>query len=189
MTWLDVTDIQFAVGDILKCNVDSIVCPVSVTMEEYGKISRQLLNIANPSLNADINQIKKGLPSHKLTLGQAVSLDCSPAYHIRRFKTLIFVALWDHQSEYTQNLFYKAYGNCIRTALKNDLQSIALPVMAYDGKLEFCTWAILNVLRDFNKLKNSSEFSIQEMLFVSKNERHIEYIQEMIEPRLYRINI
>ena len=95
------------------------------------------------------------------------------------------MALWDIQSEYNLNLFYKAYINSIRMAFQDNLKSIALPIMAYDGNLRICGQAIDKVINDLNSLKDSSDFSIEEIYFVSTKSNDIEYLRKEVEPKIY----
>ena len=61
----------------------------------------------------------------------------------------------------------------------------ALPVMAYDGHLDICGQAIIQVFRDLDVLNNSSSFSIEEIFFVSDNGPHIQYLNDVVALRLY----
>ena len=165
--------------------VESIVCPVTMDLDVYGKISNELFNLAQKSLRNDLCEIGSNSLNSRLLLGQAISINCKPEYKLGNFKTLIFVALWDYQSEYSFNLFYKAYINSLRQAFQHNIRSIALPIMAYEGNLNLCGQAILKSVHDLDGLKHSAEFSIEEIYFVSKNRRHINFMEKEVSPKLY----
>ena len=185
MSWLENLDFIIEHNDLLSMNVEAIVCSVTVNLDEYGKISKKLFDIGHANLISDLSEIKRNLPNNKLILGQAISLDCKPIYNIGNFNKLIFVALWDYQSEYNFNLFYKAYINSLREAFQNNITTIALPIMAYEGNLSICGRAIIKVIHDLDSLKNSSEFSIEEIYFVSNNNDHINFLEKEVEPKIY----
>ncbi len=185
MSWLDNLDVIFENKELTLMRVDAMVCPISVNLKPYGKISQKLYALGQSALEKDLTEVKASLSNEKLNLGQAISIDCKPGYTIGKFKKLIFVALWDIQSEYNLNLFYKAYINSIRMALQDKLKSIALPIMAYDGNLRICGQAIEKVINELNSLKGSSDFSIEEIYFVSTKSNDIEYLRKEVEPKIY----
>ena len=185
MSWLENIDIQFQHKDIISMDVDVIVSTITVNIEAYGKIGQKLFQLGWNTLNNDLLHLKDGLSKQKLDLGQAISLDCKAIYNIGEYKKLIFVALWDAQSEYDFNLFYKAYINSLREAFKYNMKSIALPIMAYDGNLKICGQVIHKVIHDLDGLKDSDEFSLEEIFFVSNNSNHINFLKKEIEPKLY----
>jgi len=184
MSWLENLGIYFECKELLSIDVDAIVCPINVDLNEYGKISKKIFKLGQTGLINDLSEVKNKLANQKLVLGQAISVDCKPIYNIGNFKKIIFVALWDFYSEYDFNLFYKAYINSFREAFQHNLKSIALPIMAYDGNLNLCGQTIIKVIRDLNYLKNSSEFSVEEIYFVTNNSSHIDLLQKEVEPKL-----
>jgi hypothetical protein len=165
-------------------NVEAIVCTVTLDLDEYGNLSQKIFDIGKEKLRRDLFKIKESLPNNRLLSGQATSLVCKSDYHIGNFERLIFVAVWDYQSEYNLNLFYKAYINSLREAFQHNIRSIALPIMAYDGNLRLCGQAIVKVIKDLDNLKISSEFSIEEIYFVSNNSDHITYLKKEVKPKL-----
>ncbi len=185
MSWIENLEICFEHNDIISIDADAMVCPVSLQLNEYGKISHKIYEISHPNFKNDLYEIRKKLPDEHLILGQAISINCKPEYHIGNFKILIFVALWDYQSEYNFNLFYKSYINSLREAFHRNIKSIALPIMAYDCNLALCGKAIVKVIKDLDHLKKSSEFSLEKIYFTSNNMGHIEFLERHVEPKLY----
>ncbi len=185
MSWLDELDVIVAHDDLLSVEVDAIVCPVTVKLEDYGKISRKIFEIATPSMQKDLMEVKKSLPNNQLRLGESISIDCAESYGINNCRKLIFTALWDFVSEYNMNLFYKAYINSFRRAFEDELKTIALPIMAYDGHINLCGKAAVKVIKELDCLKNSSRFSVEEVYFISTNENHIKYFEKEVEPYIY----
>ena len=173
----------FEHGDILSVDTDAIVCTINVDFEAYGKISQKIFDLCNPQLIYDIKKLRRDDADHKLLLGQAVSLTCNRGWNLH-FQKIIFVAMWDFCSEYNSNLFYKAYINSIRQAFENNLKSVAMPIMAYDGKLNVAAEVVAKVLVDLDRLKNSSEFPLEEIYFVSYKEEHVETFEQIIGRKL-----
>ena len=103
MSWLENLEVNFEHNDIISINAEAIVCPVTLNLTEYGKISRKLFEISQETFRSDLSEIRKKLPNEHLILGQAISINCKPVYLMGNFKKIIFVALWDHQSEYNLN--------------------------------------------------------------------------------------
>jgi O-acetyl-ADP-ribose deacetylase (regulator of RNase III) len=180
MAWLDNLDIVFECNDLTSMKMDALVCPVTVELAEYGKLSSQIFNIAKSSLKRDLYEIKKKLPNERLILGEVAAINCKPAYQLNNIGALIFAALWERQSEYSENLFYKSYINSLREAFKLNIKSIGLPLFTYDGNLSFCAKAIIKTICDLDSLKNSSEFSVDEIYFVSKNSNHLDFFEELV---------
>lgn len=185
MSWLDDVDIQFECNDLISMNVNAIVCPATINLEDYGRISKKIFDLGGSHLIKDIISTREKLSNHSLSLGQAISLECKPHYNIGNFDRLIFVALWAFHSEYNHNLFYKAYINSFREAFRYNLKSLALPVMAYDGCLKICGQAILEVFQGLDRLKKSSEFPVNEVFFVTTDRNHIDLLKREVEPKLY----
>ena len=110
-----------------------------------------------------------------------------PEYRLGGYEYIVLTALWDRESEYTENLFYKAYMTAIRTALDLSLHSIVVPAMGYDGHLSASGSALLKVIKDLSGLRNSGEFTLQDIFVVSNNEKHVEYLRQNVEARIYRV--
>ena len=181
MSWLEHLVVSVERHDLLTMDTEALVCPVTVELGEYGKISKALFRHGREALAAGLSEMKDALPDRRLDLGQAVSLNCKPDYHIGSFSTIIFVALWAHHSEYGFNLFYKAYINSLREAFRHNLKSIAMPIMAYDGNINLCSQAIIKVIRDLDSLKVSSEYSTTNVHFVSDNLNTVEFLRNEVD--------
>ena len=185
LSWIENLDIRAEHNDLLSVNADAIVSPVTVNLEQYGKISQQIFGVGNGELLDDLSKIKSDLINNRLRLGEAVSLRCSLSYHIGIFERIIFVAMWDYQSEYNLNLFYKAYISCFRDAFQHNLKSIALPIMAYDGNIRLNAQAAVKAITELDQLKNSSEFSVENIYFVSTNNSHVRFIENEVVYNIY----
>ena len=181
MSWLEHLIVSVEHRDLLTMDTESLVCPVTVKLGEYGKISKTLFRHGGDALLAGLSEMKDVLPDRRLDLGQAVSLNCKPDYHIGSFSIIIFVALWAHYSEYGFNLFYKAYINSLREAFRHNLKSIALPIMAYDGNIKLCSQAIVKVIQDLDGLEMSSGFSTTNVHFVSDNPNTVEFLRNEVD--------
>ena len=185
MSWIENLDIKAEHNDLLSTKVDAIVLPVNVDLEQYGKISQKIFSVCGIDLLNDLSKIKERLKNSKLFLGQAVSLHCPPSCNIKRFYRIIFVGMWDYQSEYNSNLFYKAYVSCFREAFQHNIRSIAFPIMAYDGNIRISAQSAVKAITELDRLKNSSEFSVEEVCFVSTNNDHVSYFEDEVVFDIY----
>ena len=186
MNWIENVEVNFEHNDIMLSTAEAIVCPVTLELTEYGKISQGIFKTAHVSFINDLNVIKEELTDGQLMLGQAIAINCKPTYQIGSFKRIVLVALWDNESQYSYNLFYMSYINSLREAIQLDIKTIALPIMAYDGNLDFCCQAIANVLHDLNNLKKSAEFSLETIDFISLNNKDVNFADNYVLSRLYR---
>ena len=184
MSWFEILDVLFAHGDILSFDTDAIVCTINVDYEAYGKISQKIYDQCHPELIYKIRKLKGVDAGNKLKLGQAITLNCQNEWDLN-FQKIILVAMWDFHSEYTWNLFYMGYINSIRQANENNLETIAMPIMAYEGKIDLVARTILKVLTDLDRLKNSSEFSLEEIFFISYNQEHVETLDQLVGQKIF----
>ena len=54
MGWLENADIVFECGEMLSMEVDAIVCPVNVNLEQYGRISKKIFGLGGASFRSDV---------------------------------------------------------------------------------------------------------------------------------------
>ena len=186
MGWLEKLSVEFEVGEIMAMDAESFMCPISVRLEEYGKISQRVFRIGGSDFVAKLLDIRNQLPDKKLLLGQSVHVEVQPNYGFGKYKYVLLTALWDSESEYNKNLFYKAYLTAFRTAIDLNIKSIVVPAMGYDGNLPVSSAALLSVIQEFDDLKNSDEFSLEDIYVVSSNNKHIEYLRSHVEAALNR---
>ncbi len=52
----------------------------------------------------------------------------------------------------------------------------------FDGTIGVSAKAIIKVIRDLDALKNSDEFSLEEVYFVTNRKNYLAYFQEKVEP-------
>lgn len=185
MSWLENVDIDFACAELLSTTADGVVCPATIDMKAYGKISREIFERGGQELVQTVAAARAQLPQRELALGEATSIECRPGHRLGEFKRLIMVAIWAAESEYTRDLFHRAYVNSLREAFRHNLVSVALPVMAYDGNLKACGEAIVEVVHGMDRLKQSDSFSVKHVHFVSTKQTHIDYLVKEVEPMLY----
>ena len=186
MNWIDLLSVEVLYGELLEQDAQALMCPVSVDLEEYGKISQKVFRIGGSDFIRRIDTIREGLTNCRIALGETVSLEVESEYKLGGYEYILLTALWEKESEYTENLFYKAYITAIRAALGLGLQSIVVPAMGYDGHLPIAGSAFLRVINDLSELKNSNQFSLEEIFIMSSNERHIEYLKKNVETMVYR---
>ena len=65
----------------------------------------------------ELQNLKATLPEGKLLLGDSCAIDLTDECAIGTYDHLIMIALWDRQSEYTRNLFFKAYLTAFRVVI------------------------------------------------------------------------
>jgi O-acetyl-ADP-ribose deacetylase (regulator of RNase III) len=175
VSWLETLDIECIQDDILSIECDALACTVSRELECYGKISKKLFSTCAPHFGAKVSSLRSTLREGAVEIGEAVSLQTQPEWNLNAGH-IILVAMWDFQSEYTQNLFYKAYINSIRRGLDLQVKSMALPVMDYHhgGK---AAHAICEVILDLGNLRNSGCNSIEHLMFVSTRQEHVQLLE------------
>jgi len=186
MGWLDKLSVEFELGEIMAMDAESFMCPLSVRLEEYGKISQRVFRVGGSEFIAELCNIRNQLPDEKLLLGQSLHVQVQPNYGFGSYKYVVLTALWDNESEYNRNLFYKAYLTAFRTAINLNIKSIVVPAMGYDGNLPVSSAALLSVIQELDELKSSDDFSLEDIYVVSSNSIHIDYLRSHVEAALYR---
>ena len=181
MSWFDNLDIIVEDQYLFDMNVDAIVCPTTIDLGSYGYLSRTLMKLGGEDLVKDIKALKENIPDSKLSLGQAVSLDGRKFKNSGNIQKIILAAAWDRVSEYTSLLYDNIYTNSLREAFDYNLRSIAFPVMGYDGTIDVSARSAVKVFREFDKLKQTPEFSIEKVYFVSNKDWHIRFFTENVE--------
>ena len=186
MEWRDKLSVEFEICEITALEADALMCPISIQLEEYGKISQKVLRLGGTGLAQELQKAKAALPEGKMLLGDSCVIELSDECAIGTYDHLILTALWDRQSEYTKNLFYNAYLTAFRASIDRNLVSLVVPAMGYDGNLPTSSTALLQVINDLGALANASDFTLVDICVVSSNENHIEYLRSHIEPAIYR---
>ncbi len=183
MSWLEDLTVDAVRGDLFAMDVDAIVCTTKVDGTLYGRTSKQLFSLDEQFFRAGIEEKILKLGQDKLSLGEAISLDTETQENpeLNRFKRIILAALWDYHSEYTYNLIYALIVNSLRQAFAGKIKSLALPILNVDDKL--FSQVTINVLSELNELKNSDEFSLEELIFVSDKENRVEFLNNSISAK------
>lgn len=175
MAWFEKLQISVINADIFFTEADVIVIPVTTTLGSYGGISREFFGrykISKIGLST-----KKPDETGHLALGEAGPPQLYEDSSGRR-QNFILCALWQRENPYTLPLIYSFYINSLRAAFAESCKSIALPILNVDPSL--LSTAVAKVLTDLNNLRNSDNFSIEQISFVSRRASHVDLIADML---------
>lgn len=178
MSWLENLSVDAVCGDLFALDVEAIVCTIKVDGTLYGRTSKQLYHLGEPNLRNQVKGKLLELGVNSLALGEAISVDTRNLPELKMFSRVILAALWDYQSEYTSNLIYAVIINSLRQAFAGTVKSLAIPILNVDEKMFAQT--TLKVLTELDTLRNSSDFSVDELLFVSNKENRVNYLNKAI---------
>lgn len=182
MTWFDKLEIDFRTGELFLSTKESIVVTVTTSIGPYGRLSRQLLGKYGVALSDEIRQLLEARPGGKLLLGEAVTVSAPHGMDFDPFRKLILAALWQHENEYTPNLIYTVYVNSLRQAFHHGMQSLAIPILKVPKRM--LRESIIKVFSELNALRDSSDFSVEEIEFVSTSASDVEFLRKSVEGRL-----
>lgn len=174
--WLDRLAIRVPHADLFEVGADALACPVTVELGPYGKISQRLFELATPGLMDALSAARKRLPGGRLQLGEAIALASPGAYASH----LVFVALWDHSSEYSATLLYKAYANALRCAATVGAHSVVLPIMRYAGAA-MAGEQLARVIIDMAELKRTPIFQIGQITIASQVDDDLDTIRRCLD--------
>ena len=91
----------------------------------------------------------------------------------------------ERENDYTSNLVYGVISNSLREAFKCDLSSLALPILKLNKDTikdqTLYAQTVVKVLKEFNELKNSDSFPVEELLFISDKPAKVEFLQNYID--------
>ena len=166
MEWRDKLSVEFEICEITALEADALMCPISIQLEEYGKISQKVLRLGGTGLAQELQKAKAALPEGKMLLGDSCVIELSDECAIGTYDHLILTAF--------------------RAAIDRNLVSLVVPAMGYDGNLPTSSTALLQVINDLGALANAGDFTLVDICVVSSNENHIEYLRSHIEPAIYR---
>ncbi|MDN5870601.1 MAG: macro domain-containing protein [Nitrococcus sp.] len=186
MEWLDQLDVECLHGDILSVEAQAVACNVNIMMSLNYRLGQQVGARCGPELASDLDAIRNTLPDGQLGLGSAIT---TPAYHLGRTEQLILFAWWGEDNEFTPQFIYKCLSNIFREALKLRVESLALPLFgtgSHGMRLQDLATQIVGVLQDFDRLKNSQNFSLKALHLCSDKSRDIAYLDEYIMGQLWR---
>ena len=65
MSWLEKLSVEFELGEIMAMDAESFMCPLSVRLEEYGKISQRVFRIGGSDFIAELSNTRNQLPDEK----------------------------------------------------------------------------------------------------------------------------
>ena len=174
MSWFDDSSLAVRQGDILAPECDALVCPVTVSLDSYGAIGRRLLEIGGRQLAEELAEIRAGLPSQRLSLGQAVTVTPAVESLGTVSRRLVLVAMWSKDNPYTRNHVYSVLINSIRQVLNNGIDSMALPILNVSTALFHSE--VAQVLQDLDGLRGSDSFSLQRIVFMSTKQSDVELL-------------
>lgn len=183
-SWLNRLEIQLVCGDLFEQAPDAVMCPTRDDLAPYGAISAKATRIGGRALEDLLNKKYQTFEITPMVLGSSAAVDVSSieAFH---FRWLVTVALWQHESQYTANLFNASYTSAIRMAAERQCHSLALPIMAYDGNLPMACEGWSKALAELGALPVTRRWPLETLLVCSTSEKNLEAFEQATY-RLYR---
>lgn len=185
--WLDRLDVECLHGDLLDMQTAAIACNVNQAMALNYRLGRQIEQRAGAALRRAIDDVRHTLDGGMLPLGHAVSVPVAGlAPDVER---LILVAWWGRDNAFTGAFIYKCLANVLRSALHDNLESLALPLFgtgSRDAGADDFAVQLVRVLKDFDGLVGADQFSLQELYCVSDRPGDVAAVEDYAMPRLWR---
>jgi O-acetyl-ADP-ribose deacetylase (regulator of RNase III) len=183
MSWLDRLDVEAVQGDILECEVEALGCAIRTDLQAYGRISQALYTRCGVELEHDLQEVTEG---GRLPLGHAVTLPAHPRYNLPdTVQHLILAAYWDHASEYSLNLVYRTLAAMLRQSFACGASSLALPMLSSERRGLIFT-AGVEVIREFDMLRNSGSFPTEYIVYCSTSCQDVELMDAALTRGLSR---
>jgi len=146
-------NLRISVGDLLQCQADVIVNPVSTDLDLSRGLSRELVERAGPELQLQMDQLRSSSPALGTVI---VSKPCNLNDSV---KTVYSVVLPNADSladdSQALNHLTAAYFNCLQTIdSSHTCSTIALPALG-GGRFGYSIWVVAQAAAEAVKLFDS----------------------------------
>ncbi|XP_065925390.1 protein mono-ADP-ribosyltransferase PARP14 isoform X4 [Magallana gigas] len=161
-----ICEIKVISGELAKMKVDVIVSSTDKSLNlTLGATSKSLLRAGGESLQEECTmKYKHGVQPGEVAMTKGGNLSCRQVYHGA-------VKKWDHNRGDALSRFTEFVDNCLRTADKNLMSSMAFPALG-TGRLgyppDLAAKTMLKCCRDFLRQKRST--LLKEIIFVVYHE-------------------
>eukprot|EP00105_Crassostrea_gigas_P015744 XP_011432847.1 PREDICTED: poly [ADP-ribose] polymerase 14 isoform X2 [Crassostrea gigas] len=161
-----ICEIKVISGELAKMRVDVIVSSTDKSLNlTLAATSKSLLRAGGESLQDEcIMKYKHGVQPGEVAMTMGGNLHCKQVYHGT-------IKKWDHNRGDALNKFTEFVDNCLRTADKNWMSTIAFPAIG-TGRLgyspDLSAKTMLKCCRDF--LRHNSSTLLKEIIFVVYHE-------------------
>lgn len=186
MTWIEQLNVECLKGDLLDQQTQAIACNVNVMLNLNYRLGQQIEHRCGPELVRDLEVLRDRLPGGRLPLGHAIT---TAAYNMAPCEKLILFAWWGEDNAFTPQFIYKCLSNLLREALTGRIESLAVPLFgtgSRDVRALDLAVQIVAVLKDFNRLNNAPDFSLQDIYFVSNKSSDVADVDNYVMGRLWR---
>ena len=181
MSWLERCDISVVHGDLFDQKVDALVVPVECSLTFAHVLGRQLLDRHGHEFRAAASEAGKRLFGDRVPLGGGFSI---PVDGSETSRWVVLVAWWDSENSYTQNLIERCISTAFRRAFETQSKSVALPLFGVNSselKLHDLYAAIPKALREFDSLRQSDTFSVEDLRFVCRQPLVVDELRQVLQ--------
>jgi O-acetyl-ADP-ribose deacetylase (regulator of RNase III) len=186
MNWLERLDVVYHCGDLFTAPAAAAVCPVNVHLALNYGLGRRLAQLGGTPLLQAIDETARGLPEHRLRLGQAVTVDIPEPWG--DIGKVILAAWWDADNAYTHPLLYGCIINALRQAFEARIGSLAMPFFGMgSGQLRISDLGgtITQVLKDLDGLRSAHLFPLETLYLVSIHGEDLRQMREYLDRHIY----
>lgn len=184
MSWLERCEVSVVNGDLFDQQVDALVIPVESTLTFNHLLGRELLIRCGQSLHIAASQAARSVFGDRVPLGDGFAV---PIDGLEGVRCMIFVAWWDRDNPYTQNLIERCVSTALRKAFQSQSTSVALPLFGVNSSelnLRDLYAAIPKVLREFDSLRTSDTFPVEDLRFVCRKPHVVEEMRRALHLHL-----
>ena len=183
--WLDHLEYSCVEADLLSLQVDAVAIPVNISLNLNYTLGRLLAQRGGQALEERVLAAARRLPGGRLTLGTATSILTDDLPHLP--KRVILVAWWNKTTAYHDQHIYKCYASALREAFQHKAASLGLPILGGGGGVSAQRRArvICTLLQQFNQLKKSGSFSVNELVFADLVREPLDAIESELNQKLY----
>lgn len=180
MPWLERCEVTVVNGDLFDQQVDALVIPVESSLTFTHVLGRELLTRFGQSLHVAASAAAKGRFGDHVPLGDGFSIPIEGPKFARR---IVFVAWWNRDNRYTQNLIERCVSTALRKAFETQSTSLALPLFGVNSSelnLRDLYAAIPKVLEEFDSLRTSYTFPVEDLRFVCRKLQVVEELRQAL---------
>ena len=168
MGWLERCEVRVVEGDLFYQSVEALVVPVECSLTFTHVLGCEVLRRYGQGIHGRAAAEAARLFDGHMRLGGGFSLSID---HPGLLKHIILVAWWGRDNAYSQNLIESCMGAALRRAFEIGSPSLAMPLFGVNSaelNLHDLYAAVPKVLREFDDLRGSDEFSVEDLRFVCR---------------------
>lgn len=184
MSWLERCDISAINGDLFDQEVDALVIPIECSLNFTHVLGRELLSRYGQYLHTAASEASRKTLGDRVPLGNGFTVRIHGSDQVR---WAILVAWWDRDNRYTQNLIERCISTALRKAFETRSTSVAMPLFGVNSSeldLNDLFTAVPRVLRDFDALRTSDTFSVEDLRFVCQKPLVVDELRQVLRRKI-----